>query len=574
MAVNFLYVSVACTALSLLGLQWWLISFLDRIKSDGILSGGALEVVLSSHVTIALLVNLALNVYFLIVIGLKTLFFVQLSPAETRKVLERFINYIIYKGTFLPLVVPPNGYQVAVWSTWLLVLCSFKMFLTLAKDRLERLNASPSATPAKYFRVFSALLFVVSADFLWIRLCMMIYQSFSSKLYLLLFFEPLCILCETLLSVMVHGFQFLEIWHRHYIESGGDCSGSQASYKLGAGSLSEWKGILIRHGGFLLDMMTVLMALGHYLIIWWLHGMAFQLVDAILFLNLRALVSTVVKLVKGYIKMWKALNSLNGALPDATYEELCAYDDECAICRGPMARAKKLQCNHLFHLGCLRSWLDQGLTDAYACPTCRRPLFLSRPQNHSDSPAREVANDDQIAVQGNLGFDPQRIQGHTQLGGAIANQQRNPDTVWRGAGLDSAGWVHPWPNAGIDGPSTSNAIRSVGLTGVQMMMRQLASVGENFSHGSLEDAGWSFWPSHQASGSSIPPSPAIRNNRNGSGLRFRNNSPSVNPNMSELRTMVDRVREVLPHIHDELIIQDLLRTNNINITVNNLLLVQ
>lgn len=79
MAVNFLYVSVACTALSLLGLQWWLTSFLDRIKSDGILSGGALEVVLSSHVTIALLVNLALNVYFLIVIGLKVLnFFVCL----------------------------------------------------------------------------------------------------------------------------------------------------------------------------------------------------------------------------------------------------------------------------------------------------------------------------------------------------------------------------------------------------------------------------------------------------------------------------------------------------------------
>lgn len=115
--------------------------------------------------------------------------------------------------------------------------------------------------------------------------------------------------------------------------------------------------------------------------------------------------------------------------------------------------------------------------------------------------------------------------------------------------------MHPWPNAGIDGPSTSNAIRSVGLTGVQMMMRQLASVGENFSHGSLEDAGWSFWPSHQASGSSISPSLSIRNNRNGSGLRFRNNSPSVNPNMSELRTMVDRVREVLPHIHDELIVQ-------------------
>lgn len=54
-----------------------------------------------------------------------------------------------------------------------------------------------------------------------------------------------------------------------------------------AGSLCEWKGILVRNLGFLLDMMTLLMALGHYVHIWWLHGMAFHLVDAVLFLNIR-----------------------------------------------------------------------------------------------------------------------------------------------------------------------------------------------------------------------------------------------------------------------------------------------
>jgi autocrine motility factor receptor len=54
-----------------------------------------------------------------------------------------------------------------------------------------------------------------------------------------------------------------------------------------AGSLSEWKGILIRNLGFSLDMATLLMALGHYVHIWWLHGMAFHLVDAVLFLNIR-----------------------------------------------------------------------------------------------------------------------------------------------------------------------------------------------------------------------------------------------------------------------------------------------
>lgn len=49
----------------------------------------------------------------------------------------------------------------------------------------------------------------------------------------------------------------------------------------------EWKGSLIRNLGFILDMATYLMALGHYLHIWWLHGLAFHLVDAMLFLNIR-----------------------------------------------------------------------------------------------------------------------------------------------------------------------------------------------------------------------------------------------------------------------------------------------
>lgn len=38
--------------------------------------------------------------------------------------------------------------------------------------------------------------------------------------------------------------------------------------------------------------MTFFMALAHYLYIWWLHGMAFHLIDAILFLNIRVNIST------------------------------------------------------------------------------------------------------------------------------------------------------------------------------------------------------------------------------------------------------------------------------------------
>jgi len=47
----------------------------------------------------------------------------------------------------------------------------------------------------------------------------------------------------------------------------------------------------------------------------------------------QALLSAILKRIKGYIKLRIALGALHAALPDATSEELRAYDDECAICR-------------------------------------------------------------------------------------------------------------------------------------------------------------------------------------------------------------------------------------------------
>ena len=38
------------------------------------------------------------------------------------------------------------------------------------------------------------------------------------------------------------------------------------------------------------------------------------------------------KRIKGFIKLRKALGAPHAALPDATTEELQAFDDECAIC--------------------------------------------------------------------------------------------------------------------------------------------------------------------------------------------------------------------------------------------------
>lgn len=46
------------------------------------------------------------------------------------------------------------------------------------------------------------------------------------------------------------------------------------------------------------------------------------------------------------------------------FEDVSAEDmpegEECAICKDTMAAAKKLPCGHMFHVACLRMWLDQS----------------------------------------------------------------------------------------------------------------------------------------------------------------------------------------------------------------------
>lgn len=128
----------------------------------------------------------------------------------------------------------------------------------------------------------------------------------------------------------------------------------------------------------------------------------------------------------------------------------------------------------------------------------------------------------------------------------------------REAGLDP--WLHTWPNQGLDGAGPSTAIRSVGLGRVQMMMRHLASVGETYAQTALEDAAWSLWPVNRtqadASGLPIPPPPAaVRYPGGNGGLHMRTASRSTDDNLANILAMAETVREVLPHIPEEIIFQ-------------------
>jgi autocrine motility factor receptor len=90
------------------------------------------------------------------------------------------------------------------------------------------------------------------------------------------------------------------------------------------------------------------------------RGLSSQLIDMILFLNIRTHYTNLRARVTSYLHYRRATKNLREAFPNATVEQLVAFDDDCAICKERMTAAKRLPCGHLFHFSCLRSWLEQG----------------------------------------------------------------------------------------------------------------------------------------------------------------------------------------------------------------------
>lgn len=92
-----------------------------------------------------------------------------------------------------------------------------------------------------------------------------------------------------------------------------------------------------------------------------------------------------------------------------------------------------------------------------------------------------------------------------------------------------------------------------------MVMRHLASVGETYAQTTLEDSAWSLWPVNPsqaaATGGPIPHAGGSRYAGGTGGLHMRTASRPANDNIANILAMAETVREVLPHMPDDIILQ-------------------
>ena len=74
------------------------------------------------------------------------------------------------------------------------------------------------------------------------------------------------------------------------------------------------------------------------------------------------------KKLTSFIKYIQLTRNLEQRFDDATDEEIAAAGD-CLICREAMEKGKKLPCGHIFHMDCLRMWLQHQQVQYPLIPT-------------------------------------------------------------------------------------------------------------------------------------------------------------------------------------------------------------
>ena len=285
---------------------------------------------------------------------MRKIFFGTLRAAELEHLIERAwyavtetcLAFTVYRDDL-------NARFIGVFA----VLLFLKCFHWLAEDRVDFMERSPNINILFHVRILSLLTVLATCD---VAFMYFAYHSIITKgagTQLVFGFEY-AILLATLLNIVMK-------YILHWIDIASD---------------SPWdeKAVCLLYTELVMSILKVTLYLFFVGAMIKYHNFPLFALRPI-YLSLR----TLKKALCDVIMSRRAIRNMNTLYPNATPEELANSDNVCIICREEMignGTSKKLPCNHIFHVSCLRSWFQRQQT----CPTCRMDILrIQNPQTTS-----------------------------------------------------------------------------------------------------------------------------------------------------------------------------------------------
>nr|VDD52396.1 unnamed protein product [Brassica oleracea] len=383
----------------------------------------------TSKISLMLLLNMCLVLMLALWHLVKLVFLGSLREAEVERLNEqawRELMEILFAITifrqdfssgFLPLVV-----------TLLLI----KALHWLAQKRVEFIETTPNVSKLAHVRIvsFMAFLLVVDALFMYSSVRHLV-RSRQASVSLFFSFEYM-ILATTTVAIFVKYVFFVT----DMIMDG------------------QWekKPVYTFYLELIRDLLHLSMYICFFFVIFMNYGVPLHLLRELYetFRNFQIRVSD-------YLRYRKITSNMNDRFPDATPEELTASDATCIICREEMTTAKKLICGHLFHVHCLRSWLERQQT----CPTCR--ALVVPPENGTSTTAAGQRGLHQGSQQGTSSSGAQGSETRSSAGGSndsLSRHHARLQAAASAAAMYGKSMVYPsantiaWSQPGLEKAST------------------------------------------------------------------------------------------------------------------------
>ncbi|KAF1316586.1 E3 ubiquitin-protein ligase hrd1, partial [Globisporangium splendens] len=309
----------------------------------------------TSKISVLILGNAGLVLTMLLGRLVKTIFLGTLRDAEvevTQRIsllfhwllLHENVRYAITE-TCLALTIFRDeiNFHVVVLFTSLVFL---KIFHWLSEARIEFIEQSDIISRFTHMRLVTLMTTLAAVDMTFVVICAMKVMETGPSVFILFGFEFL-ILFITLVAIFLRYVLYV-------VDSRMDGTWTNKFTYL-----------------FYLELVSEIVKLVIYLVFFMLifsyYGMPLHIVR-----DLWVSIKNLQRRIASYFRYRKITANLNERFPNPTEEELQETDRTCIICREEMdsEACKKLPCSHIFHIDCLKMWVQRQQT----CPTCRSTI--------------------------------------------------------------------------------------------------------------------------------------------------------------------------------------------------------
>ncbi|CAF1991961.1 unnamed protein product [Rotaria magnacalcarata] len=290
------------------------------------------------------------------------IFLGQLRAIETEHLYDR--TWFSVTETCLAFTVFRDDFSsrfVALFA----ILLFLKCFHWLLEDRVDYMEQSPILGPIFHARVISLSSALFLLDYLFVVSAYTHTIARGASVQIVFGFEYSILLVSIILTIIKYILHTIEIR---------------------TGEQWENKGVFMLYSDLILGFIRVVLYMLFMIVMMKIHTFPLFSIRP-MFIAMRAFR----KSCSDVIESRRAINNLNTMYPDLTADELVnVTDTTCIICREEMQvqqSIKRLDCQHIFHKNCLRSWFQRQ----QACPICRTTVLRSRVPGTPNTPAGAAA---------------------------------------------------------------------------------------------------------------------------------------------------------------------------------------